>query len=111
MKNLTPHAINILSSVTGEVVTFQPSGDLARVATSSVLVGQIDGFAIYCTEYGEVEGVPAPGTEKFIVSAMVLDQLGKEYAGWAFAPKTDASAVRNEKGHIAHVVGLVTVRG
>ena len=111
MINLTPHAISVLSVATGEVVTFPPSGDLARVATSSVLLGQIDGFPIYCTEYGKVEGVPEAGTEKFIVSAMVLDQLGAEYAGWAFAPKTDASAVRNEKGHIVHVVGLNTIRG
>ena len=109
MKNLTPHAINVLSNATGEVVTFQPSGDLARVATSTVLVGQIDGFAIYCTQYGEVEGVPAAGTEKFLVSAMVLAQLGEEYSGWAFAPRTDGSAVRNDKGHIDYVVGLVTV--
>lgn len=109
MKNLTPHAINILSSVTGEVVTFQPSGDLARVSTSTVLVGQVDGFPIYRTQYGEVEGVPAAGTEKFLVSAMVLAQLGEEYSGWAFAPRTDGSAVRNDKGHIDYVVGLVTV--
>lgn len=109
MKNLTPHAINILSSVTGEVVTFQPSGDLARVSTSTVLVGQVDGFPIYRTQYGEVEGVPAPGTERFIVSAMVLGRLGQEYSGWAFAPRTDGSAVRLPNGQIDYVVGLVTV--
>lgn len=109
MKNLTPHAINIMSAITGEVVTFQPSGDLARVSTSTVLIGQIDGMAIYRTEYGAVEGVPAAGTERFLVSAMVLAQLGQEYSGWAFAPRTDGTAVRNEKGHIVHVVGLVTV--
>lgn len=109
MLNLTPHAIKVLSNVTGEVVTFQPSGDLARVSTSTVLVGQVDGFPIYRTEYGAVEGVPAAGTEKFLVSAMVLAQLGEEYSGWAFAPRTDGSAVRNDKGHIDYVVGLVTV--
>ena len=109
MLNLTPHAINVLSNATGEVVTFQPSGQIARVSTSTVLIGQIDGMAIYRTEYGAVEGVPAPGTERFLVSAMVLAQLGEEYSGWAFAPRTDGSAVRNDKGHIDYVVGLVTV--
>ena len=108
MKNLTPHAISV-QNANGEVVTFPPAGVLARVSTSTVLVGQVEGFPIYRTQYGEVEGVPAAGTERFLVSAMVLAQLGEEYAGWAFAPRTDGSAVRNEKGHIVHVVGLVTV--
>ena len=109
MKNLTPHAINVLSNVTGEVVSFEPSGTMARVSTSTVLIGQVDGVAIYRTEYGAVEGVPAPGTEKFLVSAMVLAQLGEEYSGWAFAPRTDGSAVRLPNGQIDYVVGLVTV--
>lgn len=109
MKNLTPHAIKVLSSVTGEVVSYEPSGTMARVSTSTVLIGQVNGFPIYRTEYGTVEGVPAAGTEKFLVSAMVLAQLGEEYSGWAFAPRTDGSAVRNDKGHIDYVVGLVTV--
>lgn len=109
MINLTPHAIKVLSNATGEVVEYPASGVLARVSTSTVLVGQVDGFPIYRTEYGAVEGVPAAGTERFLVSAMVLAQLGQEYSGWAFAPRTDGTAVRNEKGHIVHVVGLVTV--
>ena len=109
MINLTPHAIKVLSNATGEVVEYPASGVLARVSTSTVLIGQIDGMAIYRTEYGAVEGVPAAGTERFLVSAMVLAQLGEEYSGWAFAPRTDGSAVRNDKGHIDYVVGLVTV--
>jgi hypothetical protein len=109
MLNLTPHAISILNHVTGQVVTFPASGNLARVATETVLVAQNEGFHVYRTIYGDVEGVPTAGTEKFLVSAMVLAQLGGEYTGWAFAPKTDGTAVRNDKGHIVHVVGLVTV--
>ena len=109
MINLTPHAIKVLSNATGEVVEYPASGVLARVSTSTVLIGQIDGMAIYRTEYGAVEGIPAPGTEKFLVSAMVLGRLGQEYSGWAFAPRTDGSAVRLPNGQIDYVVGLVTV--
>ena len=109
MLNLTPHAIAVLNQITEEVVTFPASGTLARVATETTLVAQVEGFPIYRTTYGKVEGVPEAGTEMFLVSAMVLAQLGEEYTGWAFAPKTDGTAVRNDKGHIVHVVGLVTV--
>lgn len=107
MKNLTPHAIKVLSA-TGEVVEYPASGVLARVDSKSVLIGQIQGHSIYRTEYGSVHNVPDAGTERFIVSAMVLERLGGEYSGWAFAPKSDSTAIRNANGQIDHVVGLNT---
>ena len=109
MKNLTPHAISVLNTTTKEVDTFQPSGTLARVGVTSSAVESSLPYSVGVTTYGEVEGIPAAGTEPFLVSAMVLDRLGTEYHGWAFAPDTGPSAVRNDKGHIVHVVALKTV--
>ena len=68
--NLTPHAINEV--VSGQ--SFAPSGDVARVATTMVDAGGIEGIPLFRAEYGEVEGLPTPkydGTV-YIVSGMVL---------------------------------------
>lgn len=71
--------------------------------------GEEQGIPVVVTNYGDVENVPPAGTEKFLVSAMVLARLGSEYRGWAFAPDTGATAIRNDKGQIEAVTQLVTV--
>jgi hypothetical protein len=109
MLNLTPHAISVLNQATGAVDTFPPSGTLARVAVASTEVSSSLPYSVGVTTYGSVEGIPLAATEVFLVSAMVLDRLPAEYHGWAFAPDTGPSAVRNDKGHIVHVVALKTV--
>ena len=68
--NLTPHVIN--ETVSGR--SFAPSGEVARVATTMVDAGGIEGIPLFRAEYGEIEGLPAPkydGTV-YIVSGMVL---------------------------------------
>ena len=68
--NLTPHAIT--DAVTG--TTFPPSGEVARVSSTSVPVGTIMGIPVVRTTFGEVTGLPAsvPGTV-YLVSGMVLE--------------------------------------
>lgn len=78
--NLTPHEItfyekNIADHTMAKLLTVQPSGQLARVKSKTVIVSLgLPGLPIPVTktEYGEVEGLPAPeeGTI-YIVSAMV----------------------------------------
>lgn len=109
MLNLTPHSISVFNRVTGEVDTFPPSGTLARVSTESKGINHVLPYSVGVTTYGEVEGIPAVYGEVFLVSAMVLDRLDSAYHGQAFAPDTGPSAVRNEKGHVVHVVALKTV--
>ena len=114
MINLTPHAINFQAQ-DGTVVTFQPSGTVARVATSTVEAGTVtvlvQAIPVIKTVYGEVTDVPKLPCEPFLVSGMVLGQLGSEYSGIAFAPATGPQdgAIRNDKGHIVAVTKFVTV--
>lgn len=114
MLNLTPHAISFQAQ-DGTVVSFQPSGVVARVSTSTVEAGIVTIFCqdipVIKTVYGAVEGVPALPCEPFLVSGMVLGRLGQEYSGVAFAPATGPQdgAIRNEKGHIVAVTKFVTV--
>lgn len=94
----------------GEIHEFAPSGVTARVAVISEKVSvEALSFNVVSTTYGEVEGIGNPSDGPYLVSAMVLDRLGPEYAGVAFAPDTGPSAVRNNKGHIDYVVQLKTV--
>lgn len=67
--NLTPHTINIL---TEGMVRSIPSTGIARCATESALIYQVEGIPVNRTTYGKVEGLPEPseGTV-YIVSALV----------------------------------------
>lgn len=115
MLNLTPHTINVVDGTDGETLHAIPaSGQVARVATASVLQGTLGlpgGVVVPVTStvYGDVEGIPAPGGGKFLVSSLVLDRLGPEYRGQAFAPDTGKTAVRNDAGQVVAVRQFRTV--
>lgn len=121
MLNLTPHPISLRFS-DGYVVTFHPSGTVARVSTIETLIGSMDicdpaiaecdeqgntngsRFPVIRRELGAVEGLPEEGIE-CIVSAMVLDACRGRKA--VYAPDTGSTAVRNEKGFVVAVTRLV----
>jgi hypothetical protein len=70
--NMTPHALNVLPRE-GEAVVVPPSGDIARVTTTRVVVETLPGgVEVFATSFGEVTGLPDPrGGEVFIVSGLV----------------------------------------
>lgn len=114
MINLTPHNINVIDGVDGVTVhTIPASGQVARVAAAAVIQGTLGlpggvVLPVVSTVYGDVEGIPAVGGEKFLVSSLVLDRLGPEYRGQAFAPDTGPSAVRKD-GQVVAVRQFRTV--
>jgi len=68
--NCTPHVI--VETITG--TAFAPSGNVARVSSSSTPSGDIAGIPCFATTFGEVHDLPAPQEGVvFIVSGMVLD--------------------------------------
>lgn len=113
MKNLTPHSITISNLTTGIEHTFEPSGTIARVSTTSENIGfcQSTGVVVGRTVYGEVEGIGSPEDGPVLVSALVLGRLGPEWSGIAFAPGTgpNDNPIRNSQGHIEAVTCLITV--
>ena len=93
--NLTPHAINIVSSTGNPVVTLQSEG-LVRCTQEDIPTGTIAGITITSTSYGQVEGLPSPAPNTYyIVSRLVLT---------ACPDRTDLlvpnQVVRNEHGQI-----------
>lgn len=94
--NKTPHKINFVTE-DGEVEkTIEPDAIPARVGSTSVIVGEIDGIKIEETQFGEVEGLP-PEKEGvyYIVSRIVAN---------AASSRTDllvpGQQVRDEEGRI-----------
>lgn len=112
MINMTPHSIAVFDK-DGQQFVFQPSGTVARVATSSVTRPSHQGIPVITTAYGNVEGLGKPEDypQGVLVSALVLAHLGQEWSGVAFAPATGPrdGAIRNEQGQIIAVIKLVTV--
>ena len=117
MLNLTPHEIVIVEEDGAEIASFPASGTIARVSVIEKVTGiqYFDGIPvdIITSAFGEVEGLPAlsdlEGHERFLVSSMVLDRLGPEWSGIAFAPDTGKSAVRDAQNQIVGVTRLRTV--
>ena len=107
MLNLTPHAITLRTP--GGDVTFQPSGQVARVASVATDTGLVvAGVRVIRNTYGPVTGlvrdaagIPVP----CIVSGMVLAALPPGTPN-VFAPATGATAVR-ENGQVVAVTELV----
>ena len=118
MINLTEHAIDV-QGLSGEIKTYQPSGMVARVATTSVGLGDIDGAKTVRTEYGkpylQVAGTdqkgdlpPVENGTFYIVSLLVLGAANRP----DFISPNSGDAKKytegERKGHIEYVRGWVS---
>ena len=97
--NLTPHTLNIVKQ-DGTVLDLAPSGKVARVTTTSVVVGEIDGIEIRKTDFGQVVDLPDSDGSVFVVSRLVLQASGRDDL---VAP---GDLVRDDKGQPVGCKGL-----
>jgi hypothetical protein len=94
--NLTPHAVSFIGDDGNIIRTIEPSGTLARLATRTVKLGEVDGIPVTGTEFGAVEGLPEPTPNTvFIVSSLVAGRVPDRED--VFIPN---ESVRDEKGRI-----------
>ena len=101
--NLTPHTITILC---GETKKELASEGLARVTTTTEVVGNINGIPVNTIEMGEVTGLPAPEKDTiFIVSRVVAEAVKDTRNDVVIVDKT----VRNEAGQIIGCFALAVV--
>jgi hypothetical protein len=99
--NLTPHVLNIVAA-DGSVVDIQPSGNIARVASSSAVVATINGISVTASTWGEVTGLPAAEDGVIlIVSRMVKDRVANRAD--VMVP---GAPVRDAEGKIIGASGL-----
>lgn len=92
--NLTPHEVTFVKE--GGNVVVPASGQLARLTTEAVTIGEIDGIPVTATKYGDVTGLPDPteGTV-YIVSSLVAQRVPDRTD--VFIP---SESIRDEAGRI-----------
>lgn len=101
--NLTPHPVSLADTEGNVIATFPPSGQTARVATSTEVVAQLMGRPISRTTFGEVTGVPAPKEGVvFLVSTIVAQAARRPDV---VSPDTGPTAVRKD-GQVVAVRGF-----
>ena len=108
--NLTPHVIKVIET-NGDTVEFQPSGQIARVASvpgteqKSTSYPNLKFFS--APTWGEVEGLPAPqGGKAYIVSGLVAARCS--HRADVFSPGTGpADEPVRENGQIVAVTRLI----
>lgn len=99
--NLTPHALHVHSGDTTK--TFAPSGTVARVSSTSVQVGDLDGVPLFNTTFGQVQDLPAQQDGVLlVVSALVRSALPdrKDLA-------SPGDLVRDGNGNVVGCKGLI----
>lgn len=101
--NLTPHDVRIVGVRYLDHITIPASGKVARVASTSTLVGEYEGIPMMRSTLGEVEGLPAPRDGViYVVSALVRS---------AVPHREDVASpgdlVRDERGNVIGCRGLV----
>ncbi len=75
IRNLTPHAINLLNDNNEVIITIEPSGIIARAAQTKELVEELCIYGmtipVYESTFGKVENLPEPEEDTiFVVSAL-----------------------------------------
>ncbi len=103
--NLTPHPIRIVNE-NGEV-QIPPSGQVARVASSQVVIGYVDHIPIRQTTFGQVENLPDPQPGTIYVVSSLVAQAVSGVRDDVVAPDTSPSGeVRAADGRIIAVTGF-----
>lgn len=70
--NLTPHAIDIYLE-DADNIRIYPDGTVARLETSTEVIGEVDGIPITQTSFGPITGLPEIKTTDtiYIVSSLI----------------------------------------
>ena len=103
--NLTPHDVHVYDADGKNIIkTYPASGTVARVKSSTEIVGKVDGIEIARTTFGEIEGLPdpKPGT-MYIVSLLVLQAAGGKRDDLIGPDTGPGSVVRDAEGQIVGV--------
>lgn len=101
--NLTPHTINLYRGE--EMIMAIPSSGVARVNSTSQVIGEINGFPIRRNVYGEITDLPDPEAGTIYVVSALVAQAAKDRKDLLIVDDT----VRNENGQIIGCRGFARV--
>lgn len=94
--NLTPHAINFVGEDGSELFEIVSDGVVARVATESVTIGNVNGIPVKKTMFGEVDDLPEPRPNTVYIVSSLVAQRCKDREDVLIPNDT----VRDEKGRV-----------
>jgi hypothetical protein len=102
--NLTPHKINLIDT-DGSVTALETSGTVARISSKSQIIGNLLGFPLNKTSFGEIKDLPEQEKDTFfIVSSLVRSNSDRSDL---ISPDTSPnSVVRSDDGKIIGVRGF-----
>lgn len=107
--NLTPHELTFIGDDGAVIARIPPSGSVARVASTSKKVGEIDGIPVFSTEFGDVVGLPDPEEDTvYVASTLVAQVATKAGRTDVFSP---AELVRDSGGNVVGCKGLQIPEG
>lgn len=93
--NLTPHEVMFILE-DGKRVKIPASGKVARLTTSTKIVGEVGGIPITETVFGEIQDLPDPTPDEvYIVSSLVAGRVPDRRD--VFIPN---ESVRDDSGRI-----------
>lgn len=102
--NLTPHELTFVRDDGTVLAKIPPSGTVARVASVSTKVGEIDGIPVFSTEFGELTGLPDPAEETIYVASTLVAQAASRAGRMdVYSP---AELVRDASGAVVGCKGL-----
>jgi len=103
--NLTPHDI-VVQKKNCERVTFEKSGVIARISSTTEVVGEIDGIVISQTSLGEVQySAPLPEADYYIVSGLV--KAASSRSDFLQPDTSPNGSIRDDSGRIVAVKGFI----
>lgn len=100
--NLTPHEITMVYPDTHVVIERIPSSGVARVSSSSKLVGEIGNLPITVKTFGEVEGLPEASDDTYYIVSSIVAQAVPERKDLLIPDAT----IRDEKGAVIGCAAL-----
>lgn len=120
--NLTPHAINILSSLgieldpktrqlvasadAVEMLREIPSDGVARVSVTTQPDGEVDGIPCQCPSYGEIDGLPDYSGEAFYIVSLLTVSAAKAHGRTCADLLTPGRVVR-DKDNGSRILGCL----
>lgn len=106
--NLTPHTVNIVDAEGNPVRNFASEG-IARAATSSVVVGELDGIELVKTTFGAPVGLPDPEDGVYLIVSLATATAAKDHGRSTDDLLLTSDPVRDSEGRIVGCLRLAKV--
>ena len=108
IKNLTPHAVNIVDSEGNLRRSFASEG-IARATQSSTVVGEVDGIELVEMSFGDPIDLPDPTEGTLLIVSVITANAAKACGRGADDLVIAADPVRDSEGRIIGCMRLAKV--